>query len=182
QLRLISSLHALLHQLLADIRTAARASGRRGELALASSLPGFGDKNTPVIIACLPDSWEQWGDKATTAKKLQAYFGCAPPCAPPANGRARSSVSVRSSASMPGELPLVGCGDGESGSREVLRVWGCGRSAQGGGGIGRPDREGRGGGSLRVLESDPGAVEVRGGGQDRYLVRHAAAASEPICL
>jgi transposase len=78
QLRLIASLHDLLQQLLGDIRTAARESGRRRELALAASLPGFGEKNTPAIIACLPDGWEQWGDKATTVKKLQAYFGFDP--------------------------------------------------------------------------------------------------------
>jgi transposase len=78
QLRLITSLHELLRQLLAAIRTAARESGRRRELALAGSLPGFGEKNTPAIIACLPDGWEQWGDKATTVKKLQAYFGFEP--------------------------------------------------------------------------------------------------------
>jgi transposase len=78
QLRLIESLQELLAQLALDIRQAARDSGRWGHIQLAESLPGFGEKSTPAIIACLPDGWEQWGDKRTTANKLQAYFGCDP--------------------------------------------------------------------------------------------------------
>ena len=78
QLRLIESLHELLAQLARDIRQAARDSGRWEQIQLAESLPGFGEKSTPAIIACLPDGWEQWGDKRTTANKLQAYFGCDP--------------------------------------------------------------------------------------------------------
>lgn len=78
QLRLIESLQALLAQLALEIRAAARDSGRWGQIQLAESLPGFGEKSTPAIISCLPDGWEQWGDKRTTANKLQAYFGCDP--------------------------------------------------------------------------------------------------------
>ena len=78
QLRLIEALHELLAQLAVDIRQAARNSGRWQHIQLAQSLPGFGEKSTPAIIACLPDGWEQWGDKRTTANKLQAYFGCDP--------------------------------------------------------------------------------------------------------
>ncbi len=78
QLRLIHALHELLAQLALDIRQAARDSGRWQHIQLAESLPGFGEKSTPAIIACLPDGWEQWGDKRTTANKLQAYFGCDP--------------------------------------------------------------------------------------------------------
>ncbi len=78
QLRLIEALHDLLAQLALDIRQAARDSGRWRHIQLAETLPGFGEKSTPAIIACLPDGWEQWGDKRTTANKLQAYFGCDP--------------------------------------------------------------------------------------------------------
>ena len=78
QLRLVEALHDLLAQLARDIRKAARDSGRWQQIQLAESLPGFGEKSTPAIIACLPDGWEQWGDKRTTANKLQAYFGCDP--------------------------------------------------------------------------------------------------------
>jgi transposase len=78
QLRLIEALHELLAQLARDIRQAARESGRWQQIQLAESLPGFGEKCAPAIIACLPDGWEQWGDKRTTANKLQAYFGCDP--------------------------------------------------------------------------------------------------------
>ncbi|HWA26903.1 MAG TPA: IS110 family transposase [Lacunisphaera sp.] len=78
QLRLVEALQELLAQLALDIRQAARDSGRWQQIQLAQSLPGFGEKSTPAIIACLPDGWEQWGDKRTTANKLQAYFGCDP--------------------------------------------------------------------------------------------------------
>jgi transposase len=78
QLRLIEALHELLAQLALAIRQAARDSGRWRQVQLAESLPGFGEKSTPAIISCLPDGWEQWGDKRTTANKLQAYFGCDP--------------------------------------------------------------------------------------------------------
>lgn len=78
QLRLVTALHALLAKLALAIRQAARDSGRWQHIQLARSLPGFGEKSTPAIIACLPDGWEQWGDKRTTANKLQAYFGCDP--------------------------------------------------------------------------------------------------------
>jgi len=77
-LRLIHSLHELLAQLALDICQAARESGRWQLIELAQSLPGFGEKSTPAIIACLPDGWEDWGDKRTTANKLQAFFGCDP--------------------------------------------------------------------------------------------------------
>lgn len=77
-LRLIESLNLLLEQLARDIREAARASGRWHLIQLAQTIPGFGEKSTPAIIACLPDDWENWGDKPTTANKLQAYFGCDP--------------------------------------------------------------------------------------------------------
>lgn len=78
QLRLIHSLHELLAQLALEIRQAAKDSGQWQHIQLAESLPGFGEKSTPAIIASLPDGWEQWGDKRTTANKLQAYFGCDP--------------------------------------------------------------------------------------------------------
>jgi transposase len=78
QLRLIASLNQLLRKLLGEIRAAARQSGRQHLITLAQSIPGFGEKNTPTIIACLPDGWETWGDKRTTANKLQAFFGFDP--------------------------------------------------------------------------------------------------------
>lgn len=78
QLRFIQALNELLAQLALDIRQAACDSGRWRQIQLAESLPGFGEKSTPAIIACLPDGWEQWGDKRTTANKLQAFFGCDP--------------------------------------------------------------------------------------------------------
>lgn len=78
QLRLIDNLNTLLKELLGHIRDAARNSGRQQLIDLARTIPGFGEKSTPAIIACLPDSWEQWGDKRTTATKLQAFFGCDP--------------------------------------------------------------------------------------------------------
>lgn len=48
-------------------------------LALAQSLPGFGAKTTPVILACVPD--ELWQRKQKRKKKvthLQALFGIDP--------------------------------------------------------------------------------------------------------
>jgi transposase len=78
QLRLIDSLNTLLKELYTHIREAGRTSGRQHLIDLARSIPGFGEKSTPAIIACLPDSWQHWGSNRITATKLQAFFGFDP--------------------------------------------------------------------------------------------------------
>jgi transposase len=78
QLRLIESLNVLLSDLAKCIREAARHSGRQRLIDLAETIPGFGEKSTSAIIACLPDNWDQLGNKRTTANKLQAFFGFDP--------------------------------------------------------------------------------------------------------
>jgi transposase len=78
QLRLVASLGNLLDEMLVQIRAAIKTSGQKQLVDLALTIPGFGQKTAPAIIACLPDTWEQWGDKRTTAIKLQAFFGFDP--------------------------------------------------------------------------------------------------------
>lgn len=78
QLRLIDSLNSLLKELYGHIREAVKLSGRHKLVELARTIPGFGEKSTPAIIACLPASWNQWGGNRITATKLQAFFGFDP--------------------------------------------------------------------------------------------------------
>ena len=78
QLRLIDSLNSLLKELYGHIREAVKHSGRQRLVELARTIPGFGEKSTPAIIACLPASWHQWGSNRITATKLQAFFGFDP--------------------------------------------------------------------------------------------------------
>jgi transposase len=77
-LRLLRDLNVRLHDLLVQIRATVRRSRQRREVELVQSIPGFGEKTAPAIVACLPHNWRQWGDKRTIAAKLQAFFGFDP--------------------------------------------------------------------------------------------------------
>lgn len=50
----------------------------RHTLKLIRSIPGFGEKTAPVLVAFLPEGFEQWGTKKQIVAKLQAYFGFDP--------------------------------------------------------------------------------------------------------
>lgn len=45
---------------------------------VASTIPCFGDRTLPVLLAYLPGQWRQWGSKRSIANKLQAYWGMEP--------------------------------------------------------------------------------------------------------
>lgn len=78
QLRLIESLRDQQQALLADIRAAVVAGHRSEEVRLVQSIPGFGAKIAPAIVACIPEDLRTWGPKQKVARKLQAFFGCDP--------------------------------------------------------------------------------------------------------
>jgi len=78
QLRLVESLREHLQQLDAEVRAALRAMDHHRDAGLARTLPGFGVKIVPVLLANLPSGWREWGRKRQVARKLQAYFGLDP--------------------------------------------------------------------------------------------------------
>lgn len=77
-LRLIESLRDQQHQLLAEIRAAVLAARRSEDVRLIQTIPGYGPKIAPAIVACLPEDLHTWGAKQKVSRKLQAYFGCEP--------------------------------------------------------------------------------------------------------
>lgn len=79
QLRLVKSLCAHLSGLDGEVRVALRKLPRREDEVLVRTIPGFGAKTVPVMLAFLPVPWRQWaGSKRKIARKLQAHFGCDP--------------------------------------------------------------------------------------------------------
>ena len=45
---------------------------------MARSLPAFGPKTTPAILAFIPEDFARWGSKKKITAKLQALFGSEP--------------------------------------------------------------------------------------------------------
>ncbi len=78
QLRLIENLRDHQQTLLSEIHAAVTAAQRDEEVALGQTIPGFGPKTTPTIVACLPEDLRTWGPKQKVARKVQAYFGFDP--------------------------------------------------------------------------------------------------------
>lgn len=79
QLRLIRSMREHLRELDAQVRDALRQMPRREDEALALTIPGYGPKTVPVLLACMPMQWRDWAkSKRQIARKLQAHFGCDP--------------------------------------------------------------------------------------------------------
>lgn len=78
QLKLIESLRDHQQAIAAQIRQAVVTAKRDHEVALARSIPGFGPKIAPSIIACVPSDLRSWGPKQKVSRKLQAYFGADP--------------------------------------------------------------------------------------------------------
>jgi transposase len=78
QLRLIESLRDQQLTLLAAIRTAVQTAHRGDDVALAESIPGYGEKTAATLVACIPEDFRSWGTKQKVARKLQAYFGADP--------------------------------------------------------------------------------------------------------
>ena len=78
QLRQIDSLRDAQVTLTTEIRTSVVAVGRADELALVQTIPGYGPKTAPTLIACLPVDLRSCGPKQKVARKIQAYFGCDP--------------------------------------------------------------------------------------------------------
>lgn len=78
QLRAVQSLRALLLELDAAVRDAVTALPQSADAALARTIPGYGPKTVPPILACMPAGWRDWGAKEKIARKLQAYFGFDP--------------------------------------------------------------------------------------------------------
>ena len=54
------------------------AAKREEDVALVQTIPGFGTKTTPTIVACLPQDLRTWGPKQKVARKVQADFGFDP--------------------------------------------------------------------------------------------------------
>jgi transposase len=79
-LKQAQALREILLQTDEDIRRAYKAMPQKHkEIKLALTIPGFGPKTAPTILASLPDNWMTWGtNKRKLSRKLQAFFGCDP--------------------------------------------------------------------------------------------------------
>lgn len=64
-------------------------------IRLARSIPGFGAKTTPAILAFISDEQLQWGNKRTIARKLQALFGADPRVKESGRWKGTTKVSKR---------------------------------------------------------------------------------------
>jgi len=78
QLRMIESLRDEQIKMAAQIREALIKAGRQDEVKLVETIPGYGPKTAPTVVACLPEDLRAWGPKQKVVKKIQAYFGFDP--------------------------------------------------------------------------------------------------------
>ena len=95
QLKLIESLRDHQQAIAAQIRKAIVTAKRDREVALARSIPGFGPKIAPTIVACIPADLRTWGSKQKVARKLQAYFGFDPKLRESGSWKGRVRMSKR---------------------------------------------------------------------------------------
>lgn len=78
QLRSVQSLRAHFAGLGTELRRAVHEAGHDRTAELVRSIPGFGEKTTPILIAGLPPQWRSWGKKRQIANRIQAHWGCDP--------------------------------------------------------------------------------------------------------
>jgi transposase len=78
QLRLVQSLRDHFAALGAELRAVLKEREHAGTAALVRSIPGYGEKTTPIILASLPPQWRTWGKKRQIANRIQAHWGCDP--------------------------------------------------------------------------------------------------------
>jgi transposase len=95
QLKLIESLRDHQQAIAAQIRDAVVTAKRDHEVALARTIPGFGPKIAPTIIACVPTDLRSWGPKQKVSRKLQAYFGSDPKLRESGSWKGRVRMSKR---------------------------------------------------------------------------------------
>jgi len=95
QLRVIESLRDEQTKIAAQIRQALIGAGRQDEVKLVETIPGYGPKTAPTVVACLPEDLRSWGPKQKVAKKIQAYFGFDPKLQESGTWRGRVRMSKR---------------------------------------------------------------------------------------
>jgi transposase len=78
QLRTVQALRDQFAALGTALRAAVNEIGHAHTAALIRSIPGYGEKTTPIIIGFLPTGWRAWGRKRQIANRLQAQWGCDP--------------------------------------------------------------------------------------------------------
>jgi transposase len=78
QLRVVQSLRQHFAALGAELRAALKEGDLTRTAELVRSIPGYGEKTTPIIIASLPPQWRTWGNKRQIANRIQAHWGCDP--------------------------------------------------------------------------------------------------------
>ena len=78
QLRVVQSLREHFAALGAALRAALKLGEHTRTAELVRSIPGYGEKTTPIIIASLPPQWRTWGNKRQIANRIQAHWGCDP--------------------------------------------------------------------------------------------------------
>jgi transposase len=75
----VSGLESSLRNLDRAVQLQAAKAVPAERLALAHSLPGFGEKTTPVILACVPnDLWDAQIPRKKKVARIQALFGMDP--------------------------------------------------------------------------------------------------------
>ena len=78
QLRVVQSLREHFATLGSELRSVLQQSEHANTATLVRSIPGYGEKTTPIIMASLPPQWRAWGKKRQIANRLQAHWGCDP--------------------------------------------------------------------------------------------------------
>lgn len=78
QLRLVQSLREQFAALGGELRAVLKQDEHARTAELVRSIPGYGEKTTPVILASLPTQWRTWGNKRQIANRIQAHWGCDP--------------------------------------------------------------------------------------------------------
>lgn len=95
QLRLIESLREEQKRIELQIKEALINAGRQAEVKLVETIPGYGPKTAPTLVACLPEDLRSWGRKQKVARKLQAYFGFDPKLKESGSWKGRVRMSKR---------------------------------------------------------------------------------------
>lgn len=95
QLRLIESLREEQKRIEVQIKEALIKAGRQAEVKLVETIPGYGPKTAPTVVACVPENLRSWGPKQKVARKLQAYFGFDPKLKESGTWKGRVRMSKR---------------------------------------------------------------------------------------
>jgi transposase len=95
QLKIVIALREQLADLDAQVRSALADLPQPQDAKLARTIPGFGARAVPPILACMPPNCRSWGNKRVIARKLQALFGFDPKLRESGSSKGKVRMSKR---------------------------------------------------------------------------------------